>query len=124
MTKTQNTRPPAVWDMADVLDRVDNDQELLRDLLSVFQEEFPRAFRSLQAAVASGDLKNTATFSHKLKGMLSNLGGTQAAEAAARLEALASSNDKPLLDEAFASLERESAKLQSEFKAYLAEVRS
>ena len=124
MTNTQNTGPSSVWDMADALDRVDQDQELLRDLLSIFEEEFPRAFGPLQAAVASGDLKSTAVLSHKLKGMLSNLGGTRAAEAAAKLESLAASNSKSQLEVAFGSLARESESLQSEFKAYLAEVRS
>lgn len=122
MKNLQADRSPAVWDFADVLNRVDNDQELLRDLLGIFQEEFPRAMSSLEASVAAGDRKNISALSHKLKGMLSNLGATRAAAAAAKLEVLASAGDQATLSEAFAAVERESASLFSEIQAYLAEV--
>ena len=82
-----------VWNLAELLDRVDNDQELLRDLLNIFKEDFPRTMQSLESAVAGADLKNASRLSHSLKGMLSSLGATRAAAAAAKLEALATAGE-------------------------------
>ncbi len=113
-----------VWNQAELLERVDNDQELLRELLTIFKEDFPRTVRSLEAAVAAGDLKNSASLSHTLKGMLSSLGATRAATAAAKLEQLASTDaGNTLLRDAFESLQNEGASLLPELDAYMMEVR-
>lgn len=124
MKNTQEHCPSAVWDIADVMNRVDNDRELLRDLLVMFQKEFPQTIRSLDASIRAADTKNAVALSHKLKGMLSNLGGTRAAAAAADLEALAPSAQKMSLNQAFASLKKESAALLAEVETYLSEAHS
>jgi HPt (histidine-containing phosphotransfer) domain-containing protein len=122
MENMQTNRAPDVWDLADVMTRVENDLHLLRELLLMFKVEFPHAMHSLESSVAGGDLKSTAALSHKLKGMLSNLGGARAAAAAAKLEALASSGEKSLLAEALSALKRESEILLPEIEAHLTEV--
>lgn len=111
-----------VWNLAELLERVDNDQELLRDLLNIFKEDFPRTMRSLESAVAAADLKNASRLSHTLKGMLSSLGGTRAAAAAAKLEVLATAGETASLKGALDALEHEGASLQPELNAYMAEV--
>jgi hypothetical protein len=35
------------WNLQDLLTRVDNDHELLRELLIIFKADFPRTMRSL-----------------------------------------------------------------------------
>jgi two-component system sensor histidine kinase/response regulator len=75
-------------DFAELLSRVENDRELMRDLLSIFKEEFPRRRQALREAVESLDAKQVASEAHALKGMLSNLAAREAAGAAARLEQL------------------------------------
>jgi HPt (histidine-containing phosphotransfer) domain-containing protein len=84
-------------DLAELLSRLDNDRELLRELLVIFKEDFPRHHEALREAVARGDLKATKVVSHTLKGMLSNLAVTEAAAAAAKLEQLAGSGAKESL---------------------------
>lgn len=113
--------PP--WNRAELLERIDNDEELVRELLAIFKEDFPRTVRSLEAAVSSGDLKNSGSLSHTLKGMLLNLGGAPAAAAAARLEELACAGEIAALKDAFDALEREAGRLLPELDAYMAEVR-
>ena len=117
-------QPPSqpVWNLPELLERVDNDQELLRDLLNIFKEDFPRTMRSLESAVAVADLKGAARLSHTLKGMLSSLGAMRASTAASRLEQLASAGETASLKDAFVALEREAATLLPEFNAYMAEV--
>ncbi|MGB9466888.1 MAG: response regulator [Candidatus Acidiferrum sp.] len=123
MKKREEGSSKPVWNQAEVLDRVDNDQELLLELLTIFKEDFPRTIRSLEAAVSGGDLKSTAWLSHTLKGMLSNLGAVRAATAASMLEELASTENKTSLRVALDELEREAASLLPELDAYMAEVR-
>ena len=112
-----------VWNLAELLDRVDNDQELLRDLLNIFKEDFPRTMQSLESAVAGADLKNASRLSHSLKGMLSSLGATRAAAAAAKLEALATAGETASLRGALDALGHEVECLVPELNAYMAEVR-
>ncbi|MGB7284950.1 MAG: Hpt domain-containing protein [Candidatus Acidiferrum sp.] len=123
MNKNEASVAKAVWNLPELLDRVDNDQELLRELLTIFKEDFPRTLRALESAVAGGDWKNAASLSHALKGMLSNLGGTRAAAAAAKLEESASAGDMILAREAMGELESEAANLLPELDAYMTEVR-
>jgi HPt (histidine-containing phosphotransfer) domain-containing protein len=44
----------------ELLERVDGDRELLRELLGIFKREFPRVFQQLRQAVAEQDSLRTA----------------------------------------------------------------
>ena len=112
-----------VWNLAELLERVDNDHVLLRELLDIFKEDFPQTFRSLKSAVAAKDLKSSARLSHTLKGMLSSLGATRAAAAATKLEALSSAGETASLPSALSELESEADSLVPELDAYMTEVR-
>lgn len=123
MNKTDEGISGPVWNLAELLERVDNDQELLRDLVNIFKEDFPRTMRLLESAIAVADLKNVARLSHTLKGMLSSLGGVRTAAAAAKIEVMASAGESASLKSVFDTLEREGASLLPELDAYMAEVR-
>jgi len=123
MNKNEHRHSDPVWNLAELLERVDNDQALLRDLLNIFKEDFPLTMRSLEAAVAAEDLKNSARLGHTLKGMLSSLGGARSAAAAARLEVIASAGETASLRGALDALNCEAASLLPELEAYIAEVR-
>jgi two-component system sensor histidine kinase/response regulator len=123
MSKKKESVSEPVWNLAELLDRVDNDQELLRELLNIFKEDFPRTIQSLESAVRAEDMKNSARLSHTLKGMLSSLGATRTAAAAAKLEALSSAGETASLEGAFHALEAEAHSLVPELEAYMAEVR-
>ncbi len=123
MSKKEESVSEAVWNLGELLDRVDNDQELLRELLTIFKEDFPRTMQSLETAIRAEDLKNAARLSHTLKGMLSSLGATRASGAAAKLESLSSAGETASLEGAFSALEAEAHSLLPELEAYMAEVR-
>ncbi|HZV87116.1 MAG TPA: Hpt domain-containing protein [Candidatus Binatus sp.] len=123
MNKTDEGISGPVWNLAELLERVDNDQELLLDLVNIFKEDFPRTMRLLESAIAVADLKNVARLSHTLKGMLSSLGGVRTAAAAAKIEVMASAGESASLKSVFDTLEREGASLLPELDAYMAEVR-
>jgi two-component system sensor histidine kinase/response regulator len=122
MSKNDERHSGHVWNLAELLERVDNDQELLRELLNIFKEDFPQTMRALQSAVNAEDLKNSSRLSHTLKGMLSSLGAIRAAAAAAKLESLSSAGETASLEGAFNALEAEARRLLPELEAYMAEV--
>jgi CheY-like chemotaxis protein/HPt (histidine-containing phosphotransfer) domain-containing protein len=107
--------------LAELLDRVDHDRELLRDLLLIFKEEFPRYFQALQEAVSLADTPKVASVSHALKGMLSNLAATRAAACAAELEQLARAKKVDCFAKALVAFEHEALGLVPEMETYLVE---
>lgn len=56
--------PKAIMDLAELLERVENDRELVRDLLLIFKEEFPVHLRALRDAVDSKDGQKVASEAH------------------------------------------------------------
>jgi two-component system sensor histidine kinase/response regulator len=122
---TNMNQPPkgSAIDFTELLDRVDNDRELLIDLMSIFKEDFPRNVRELTDVIAARDLKKMSVVSHTLKGMLANLAVTRAAAAAAKLEQLAhDAATEPEIAEAFRGFQREVQGLLPEMETYMAEV--
>ena len=107
-------------DLQDLLARVEDDRELLRDLLLIFLEEFPRHFQALQQAVAQGNTSQTRMVSHTLKGMLANLGVRQGADSAAVLEDIARKNESASLQTAFANFAADVEGLLQEVERHLA----
>jgi HPt (histidine-containing phosphotransfer) domain-containing protein len=103
----------------ELMERLDNDHELLRDLLGIFMEDFPLRLRTLQHAVAAHDLKRASSESHALKGMLANLAVTRAAAAAAHLEIVAHAGVQSLVDQALTAFQCEVQGLLPEMETYL-----
>jgi protein-histidine pros-kinase len=110
---------PAV-NLHELLARVDNDHELLRELIVLFKDEFPDQMSALQRAIAESDLKTTQRASHTLKGMYLTLAAARAVAAAARLEQLAHAKDAAALPNALKLLEDEMALLLPELEVHLA----
>ena len=104
--------------------RVDNDQELLRELVQLFKDECPRLMQSLQDATSKQEMKAVETISHSLKGMFANLSATRAAAAALSLEEIGRTGNNSQLREALAALESEIAVLIPELDACLVDARS
>lgn len=122
MNKKEEGLSEPVWNLPELLERVDNDQVLLRELLDIFKEDFPQTLQSLKTAVTAEDLKSSSRLSHTLKGMLSSLGATRAAAAASKLEALSSAGETTSLHAALNTLESEAESLFPELDAYMTEV--
>jgi len=123
MQETKGPAPGNRINLPELLARLDDDRELLRDLLSTFKEDFPGHLQALREAVERQDMKQATVVSHTLKGMLSNLAVTKAAATAAQLEHLASGGREVPLKEALAAFEREVEGLLPEMKTYMAEAR-
>jgi two-component system sensor histidine kinase/response regulator len=114
--------PSAMIDMAELLARVEDDRELMRDLLLIFKQEFPAHLQALRDAVNSMDGEKVAAEAHALKGMLSNLAANPAAAAAARLEQLGRNHELSQFPEAFASFDEIGKGLLLQLDVCMAEV--
>jgi HPt (histidine-containing phosphotransfer) domain-containing protein len=112
-----------VLDLPELLARVENNCELLRELIGIGKVEIPRHLSLLREAVAQADVKNIEKSGHTLKGMLCNLAATRAAAAAGRLEQLGRSGDTTTLRSAVAILESEVATLMPELEACMVTIR-
>ncbi len=112
----------SIIDLAELLARVENDRDLLRDLLSVFKEEFPRHLQALRDAVESLDTPRAAAEAHTLKGMLSNLAAREAAASVALLESQARKGETARLRESLSKFEQLSDDLLRHLHSCLSEV--
>ena len=75
-------------DRVSLLDRVGGDEELLREITSIFLAEYPELLRSIQNGLAAGDAQRVERAAHSLKGSVANFGADSATQAAYRLETI------------------------------------
>jgi len=112
----------AAFSASELLERVDNDRDLLKELVEIFREEFPGQLEQLRGAVTHADVRRVGALAHGLKGMFANLAATRAAAAAAQLERMGKDGVTQGLTRAFAEFESESAALLPLVDSCLVEV--
>jgi HPt (histidine-containing phosphotransfer) domain-containing protein len=78
-----------IIDLKDVLDRVQDDKELLDELLDIYQEDFVQKRSALQAAIAATDIAAVKMVAHSMKGSSGNISAKSMHAACLKLEALA-----------------------------------
>ena len=79
-------------DLPDVLERVQNDKELLLELFDIFQEDFLKKRQILGEAVAAGDIVKIKEVAHAIKGSSGNLSAKHMHASCLQLEHLAKSD--------------------------------
>ncbi len=82
-----------MFDRAELLERVDQDLELLRDLVALYARDWPGLVDQLRQALAQGEAANAQRAAHTLKGMTANLSAAGTAETAHALERMARQGD-------------------------------
>jgi HPt (histidine-containing phosphotransfer) domain-containing protein len=117
----KETPSDSSFDMAELLERLENDRELLRDLLAIFKEDFPCHLRALREAAKNGDMKNLSALSHTLKGMFYNIAANRAAAASAQLEQVARAEESAGLPAALQRFEIEVSELLPKLDACMTE---
>ena len=73
-------------DTKKVLELMEGDAELLKEMVALFLKELPQLLTKLREAVASGDAKALERAAHTLKGAVSNFAAQPAVEGALKLE--------------------------------------
>lgn len=82
------TATSAILNLDELLNRVDDDCELLVEIFDIFKTDYPGHLQRLSEAIKSQDARKVETESHTLKGMLLNLSAVRAASAAIELESM------------------------------------
>ncbi len=113
---------PAAFDRAALLARIDGDETLLDVLLAALLSDGGRALDDVRAAVSGRDAAMLGRAAHMLKGMLAEVGASQAASAAANVETLGRSATFDGAEEALARLEREAGRALQDAQAMATEV--
>jgi HPt (histidine-containing phosphotransfer) domain-containing protein len=123
MTQQRHRSSQVSANLSELLVRVDNDRDLVRELIVIFKEQFPLLLRQLQESVALEDTNRVETASHALKGMLSCLSATRAAALAGRLEQMGREGKTSGLSDVLTLFEDEAEKLLPELDGYAAETK-
>ena len=103
--------PDGVLDADLALARLDGDRQLLKELVKVFQEEWPRMRDEIWQAIAERNLKALGRAAHTLKGSVGNFAAPAAFDAALKLELIAHEGDLTQAEEACARLQEEIERL-------------
>lgn len=109
--------PKTIWDRAKTLERLDGDENLLREVIHIFLEETPNLLAELHRGLADRNSEAVERTAHSLKGELGYLGLTTASERARDLEQMGRTLN---LAQAAQSL----TLLDSEIGTAIAEIRS
>lgn len=118
------THSDHVLDVADLLERVDGDRELLGELVSMFLEDYRSLLSKIHEAVKYGDATSLTKAAHTLKGAVGNFSAERASQAARKLECMGRSGDMVHAHDALAHLEDEMSQLVTELTALRKEIRT
>jgi HPt (histidine-containing phosphotransfer) domain-containing protein len=114
----------AEWNVRELLERLEGDQDLLRELLQLFRADSQTSLMKARKALAQEDLVEVSRTAHALKGMLKNLSMNASAELAAALETAARNGARGEADALLQRLDRSLAGILPEVEMHLAEVRA
>jgi HPt (histidine-containing phosphotransfer) domain-containing protein len=96
-----------------LLETLDNDPQLLREVIGIFLADCPGKLAELRAAITAGDPERIANSSHSLRGSVATFGAQKAVEVAQKLESMGRQGQLQGATEAFSVLEREMALVTS-----------
>jgi PAS domain S-box-containing protein len=113
---SEESRADGVIDHAALLDGVDGNSPLLRELVRVFFADSPRGLEEIKKAVRRGDAKALQRAAHTLKGSVGNFTAKKAFESCQRLETMGRNGDLDAAGEVCATLERELTVLNVELR--------
>ncbi len=80
-------------DLKDVLERVQDDRDLLMELLQIYTEDFVEKKKLLDEAVTKSDYDQIKNFSHALKGASGNISAKKLHTSFLTLEQMAKNKD-------------------------------
>jgi CheY-like chemotaxis protein len=105
--------PPleSVLDLDELLERVEGDRELLRELAAMFRDESPRLLSAVRRCAENRDARGLEEAAHSLKGACANLSARPTAAAALALETSGRSSSFDGVMTLVADLEMESSRL-------------
>jgi CheY-like chemotaxis protein/HPt (histidine-containing phosphotransfer) domain-containing protein len=107
----------SAFDRREALRRAGGEEEVLRDLIELFCEEYPKLMDTMREAISEGKATELERAAHTLKGALLQFAARPAADAALHLERLACDGDLSEALNGWKTLEAEISRLLPELVA-------
>jgi len=111
-TPNEPAEEPEVFDRKILLERLDGDEEIFKEVIETFLEDAPNQIEKLKKALQEKDATRVERQAHLLKGAALNIGGNGLQTAARELEILAKEGDLTKAPSLVAMLAREFEKLK------------
>jgi two-component system sensor histidine kinase/response regulator len=116
----RSTTRSGLFDLRPLLRRIGDDSDLLRELINMFQEEYPRRLEALHTALERGDAGSVERTAHVLKGSASNFAAIEVVQAAQRLEILGRDGNLHEAFDAYRALEQALDNFRAALEGWLA----
>jgi PAS domain S-box-containing protein len=107
-----------VFDVRAALARTQGREGLLREVIDLVREDYPRLLDQIRTAVATHDSAILQSAAHRLKGSVANLSAPRAVAVAQRLESIGRAGDFSDAQAACCQLEEEMARLEEALRAF------
>lgn len=111
----------SVFNLADALARVDEDEELFQTLAELFIEQAPSDMAATQAALDAADADALARAAHRMKGAILQFSAPTLFEATKQLEALGKAGSLDAAKPVCAQVTQELHKLMTALSEYIAQ---
>ena len=109
-----------VFDRQSALERLGEDEELLREITAYFLEDSEKLLETIDTGAAAGDWPGVRVAAHSLKGLAANFSARPATDAARELEQAAAAPDLGRVPTLVAALRQEVERLRRGLTAYAA----
>jgi two-component system, sensor histidine kinase and response regulator len=106
------------FDLEDLMIRVDQDSDFIRELIDLFLPHYPKLLGDIGSAVQGKDSTGLARAAHALKGSLATLSATHALKTATKLEAMGIEGNLVGADSMYVDLNRELSELACDLIAF------
>lgn len=110
---------PPLFSRRDLLERVDGDEELLREVLLIYLEDTPLVLENLKQGIDANSPEAVANAAHTLKGSSANIAAERLRYRAWQLEQKAKEGDLDGASAFYDMLEGDFHALQQELSPYL-----
>lgn len=109
----------ATLDVKDALQRLGNDEDLLRDIVQIYLEDSPAMVEKIHAAVTGADANGLQRAAHSLKGLAATLSAAEVVGVASQLEHMAASRNLADAASAAAAVDQRIAELNEALREFL-----
>ena len=103
-------------DVAQALERMEGDRDLLEELARLFTDEWPKSVAEMEAAFDAGDATLLERLAHGLKGAAANVGAERLSAAASEMEKMSAARNLKSIPAQWELVKEEAAALLEEFK--------
>jgi HPt (histidine-containing phosphotransfer) domain-containing protein len=106
----------SVMDVAQALERMEGDRELLAELAHLFTDEWPKSAVEIEAGLKAGDTTLLERLAHGLKGAAANVGAERLSTAALEMEKMSTARNLKSIPAQWEVVKKEAAALFEEFE--------